>query len=93
MFERSQHLGLSNRAPAGPTGAGHQAARALVTRNEEQPIQVGELHSAPAVGNAGQRGRPHRAEEDQVIRGLNVRIKKCVWGDNHLLQILTSNLR
>ena len=36
------------------TGAGHQAACALVTRNEEQPIKVSKLHPAPAVSHAGQ---------------------------------------
>lgn len=51
------------------SGAGHQAARALVIRNEEQPIQVCKLHPAPAVSHAGQRGRPDRAEEDQVTQG------------------------
>lgn len=53
-----------------PPGAGHQATSALVTRNEEQPIQVSKLHPAPAVSHAGQRGRPHRAEEDQVTQGV-----------------------
>ena len=49
-----------------PPGSGHQAIGTLVTRNEEQPVQVGKLHATPAVSHAGQRGRPHRAEEDQV---------------------------
>lgn len=53
-------------------GASHQAASPLVTRNEEQPIQVRKLHPAPTVSHAGQRGRPHRAEEDQVTRGSKV---------------------
>lgn len=51
-----------------PTGASHQAACALVIRNEKQPIKVSKLHPAAAVSNAGQRGRPDRAEEDQVTR-------------------------
>lgn len=49
-----------------PTGTGYQAAGTLVTRNEEQPVQVCKLHTAPAVSHVGQRGRPHRAEENQV---------------------------
>lgn len=58
-----------------PPGAGHQAASALVTRNEEQPVQVSKLHPAPAVSHAGQRGRPHGAEEDQVTRRLKVTVQ------------------
>lgn len=57
-----------------PSGAGHQATRALATRNEEQPIQVSKLHPAAAVSHAGQRGRPHRAEEDQVTLGFKVTV-------------------
>lgn len=52
------------------TGAGHQASSTLVIGDEEQPIQVGELHPAAAVSHAGQRGRPHRTEEDQVSGAL-----------------------
>lgn len=35
-------------------GSGYQAPGALVTRNEEQPIQVCKLHPASAVSHAGQ---------------------------------------
>lgn len=49
-----------------PPGSGHQAFSALVTRNEEQPIQIGKLHPTSAVRHARERGGPHRAEEDQV---------------------------
>lgn len=49
-----------------PAGSGHQAFSALVTRNEEQSVQISELHPTSAVRHASERGRPHRAEEDQV---------------------------
>ena len=34
--------------------------------------RVGKLHPAPVVSHAGQRGRPHGAEEDQVTQRLKV---------------------
>lgn len=49
-----------------PAGSGHQAFSALVTRHEEQSVQIGELHPTSAVRHASERGRPHGAEEDQV---------------------------
>lgn len=80
-------------------GAGHQAAGALVIRNEKQSIQVGELNPAPAVGHVGQRGRPHGAKEDQVVQMLqlsvgfsggcynnNVIISHCIKTDWHRLR-------
>lgn len=36
-----------------PEGSGHQAPGTLVTRNEEQPIQIGQLHPPAAVGHVG----------------------------------------
>lgn len=54
-----------------PAGSGHQAFSALVTRNEEQFIQIGKLHPTSAVRHASERGRPHRAEEDQVSLSIH----------------------